>query len=142
MLLGATTFSTLKTHPGLLDISKYTSLGVLTLEQMMKIFEKKIVVGGAVYADQDGTMHDVWSDCCILAYVPPAPPQTGALPNNQPLTNSTEEPAFGYTLRLEGYPQTDTYIESGGKINLVRCTDFTRAKITGSSAGYQFLDCV
>ena len=45
-------------------------------------------------------------------------------------------PSYGYTLRKPGFPQVDSYLAHGGKVQLVRNTDFYRPYITWAEAGY------
>jgi len=126
MILGPSSMSALRVHPEVLDRIKYSMKGVVTPELLKEIFGiENLVIGNAIYSNDAGTAFtDVWGDNCILAYV-----------NNR--KDATEfDPSFGYTYKRTGYPQVDKYPENGGKINIVRSTDFFVPKIVGSDAGY------
>lgn len=131
MVMGALTYNALKVHADLIELIKYSQKGIVTVDLMKELFDMdEIYVGEAIY-DVDGTLTDIWSDNLILAYVPNAAKDGDG---------SYEEPAFGYTLRKRGYPQTDKYDAQGGKLHLVRNTDLLTAKIVGPSAGYLISD--
>ncbi|SDU26827.1 major capsid protein [Desulfobacula phenolica] len=131
MTMGAVTFKTLKEHPKLIEKIKYSMKGVLTVELLKQIFDiETLKIGKAVYADDDGTFHDVWSDNITLAYVPKK--QSG-------MDRDWHEPSFGYTLRRTGYPFVDRY-EEGKKLELVRDTDNFVVKVVGADAGYLISD--
>jgi len=133
LVLGKKTFNALQDHPAFIERIKYSQLGVVTVELMKQMLGfANIVVGSAVYADEDETLHDIWSDIAILAYIPEA---------RTNVQRSIFEPSFGYTLRKSGMPQVDTYPEEGGKIENIRSTDNLDVKIVGSDAGYLIYDC-
>lgn len=132
MVFGASSFTAAKNHPALIEKIKYSMKGIVTIELMKEIFGiANIAVGEAVYADDDGAFHDIWGDNIILAYVPESAP--GA-------QRSQYEPSYGYTLRKKGMPETDTRMESGGKIKVVRNTDNFVCKLVGAEAGYLITD--
>lgn len=133
MILGPTAYTTLRLHPQLIEKIKYSQKGIVTVDLMKEIFEvDRIVVGKAVWADEDDdSFNDVWGDNIVLAYVPPAP--------GGGVQRSVYEPSFGYTLRLKGHPQVDTYDEAK-KLHLVRSTDNYVVVITGADAGYLIKD--
>lgn len=133
MWMGASVFAKLKEHPKLLERIKYSQRAVLTIDLMREIFGvERILVGRAVYADNQDSFHDVWGKNLGLSFVNPGGPRG---PNYR-------DPSFGYTMHRTGYPQTDTYDENGGKISIVRSTDFFEPKILGPDAGYLFADAV
>ena len=126
-VIGASAYAALKEHPGVLDRIKYSQKGIVTPELLRALLDfEKLFIGDAVYAADDGTFSDVWSDNVIIAYVP------NQLSN---IPRSYFEPAFGYTLRKKSMPVIDTYTENG-KVLLVRNTDLFTSKIVGSDAGY------
>jgi hypothetical protein len=131
MIIGASTFKALKEHPTILEKIKYSMKGVVTVELLQEIFGiKKIAVGEAVYVDDAGNSYDVWSDNCILAYIPPV------RSNNK---RSPYEPSFAYTLRKKNKPEVDKRDEDG-KIRLIRNTDIFVPKIVGADAGFLIAD--
>ena len=65
----------------------------------------------------------------VLAYVAPQTASRGPI-------RYANTPSYGYTLRKPGFPQVDSYLAHGGKVQLVRNTDFYRPYITWAEAGY------
>lgn len=134
LLLGASTFNALMLHEKLLDRIKWSMKGIMNLDLLKGILEiDNIMVGEAIYADDDGTHHDIWGDIALLAWIPPA---VAGKPR------SVREPAFGYTLRKKGKPLVDSWMSPCGKIRYYRYTDIMTPKIVGSDAGYLMDDCV
>ncbi len=130
MLMGGAVYDCLKQHSTLLARIQYSMKGVLTLDLMKEIFGiPNIFVGDAIKATDAGVLSKVWSDFVVLAYV-----AQGA--------ESEEEPSFGYDLALKGYPQTDTYPEQGGKVEMVRNTDIHKPVMVGATAGYLISDAL
>ncbi len=124
MLLGASTFDTLKEHPKLIERIKYAVKGVLTVDLMKEIFDiEEIVVGEALYADDKGNMYDIWPNVAILAYVPPE------------AERGEETPGFGYTFRKKGHPQSGMYKE-GNKLDVIEVWDVYDPMILGPTAGF------
>ncbi len=126
-LFGAKAFAAIKEHPKIIDRIAYTSAAVVTVDLLKSLLDiPNIVVGSAVYADDEGDFQDIWGDNVILAYVPE---------KSQNIERSIYEPSFGYTLRKKNMPMVDRYEESG-KIEIVRTTDIFDVKILGAEAGY------
>ncbi|MBP5202295.1 major capsid protein [bacterium] len=124
LFLGAETFAILQENEAILEKLKYTKEGVVTEEDLARIFKiEKVVVGEAVWEDEEGNSHDVWDDVAILAYVA----RDAKSPNT---------PNAGYLLRKRGHRWSDMWDEEHGKILLVRTTDNYRAAITGADAMY------
>lgn len=131
MVMGAATFSVLKTNPKMVESIKYSMKGIITLDLMKELFGiANIVVGEAVWSSDTGTFADIWGDNVILAYVP------GVQSNAE---RSLYEPSFGYTLRKRGQPMVDTYTE-GNKLQLIRYTDIFKPVMVGAEAGYLISD--
>jgi len=131
IVLGASAFNSLKNHPLVLDRIKYTQHSVLTEDLLKTLLNfKNLFVGKAVYVNDSDTFVDVWSDTCILAYVPE---------QNQNVARNIYEPSFAYTLQKRNYPVVDKYTENG-KISVVRSTDIFVPKIVGPDAGYLLFD--
>jgi len=130
MVMGGSVFNILKQHSTLLDRIKYSMKGVLTLDLMKEIFGiPNISVGDAIKSTDAGVLSKVWSDFVVLAYVAQG-------------SESEEEPSYGYDLSLKGYPQTDTYLEQGGKVEMVRNTDIHKPVMVGADAGYLISDAL
>ena len=88
------------------------------------------MVGEAVCQNELlGQFGDLWLDNIVLAYVAPQTASRGPI-------RYANTPSYGYTLRKPGFPQVDSYLAHGGKVQLVRNTDFYRPYITWAEAGY------
>ena len=130
-LLGASAFASLQDHPAVLDRIKYTQNAVVTADLLrMLLGFDQLVIGDSVYAGDDGTLYDIWTDNVIIAYIPP---------KMSDIARSYYEPSFAYTLRKKNNPIVDTYSEQN-KVTLVRNTDLFVPKVVGSDAGYLIND--
>lgn len=133
MVLGYSVLSALERHPKLRAILSDTRARLLTLEDLAAIFKvRRVVVGRAVQVSDAGVVSDIWGGNLLLTYVSPPGPATG---DGKP-SRSPYEPSFGYTLRLRNSAKTDTRLESGGKLEVVRYTEIYRPYILGADAGY------
>lgn len=131
MVLGASTYRTLKNHPQLIERIKYAMKGIVTLDLMKEVFDiEDIVIGEGVYANDSDVFVDLWSDICLLAYVPKGKQK------------NIYQPAYGYTARREGTTAVYTYTEPNGLVDVVLGTDVFGVKIVGADAGYLISDCV
>lgn len=127
LVLSSDAFYALRRHPKLLDMTKYTKRGLLTVQDIADLFElETVVVAQSIYSDDDDQFHDFWEGSAVLAYVA----KKAANANR-----SVYEPSYGYTIRRKGYPIMDTRTEDG-KLELVRNTDNFRPYLLGSDAGY------
>lgn len=124
MLLGATTFDTLKQHPKLIARIQYAIKGVLTVDLMKELFGvQDIIVGESLYADDKDVLHDIWTNVAVLAYIPP---------ENE---RGEEVPSFGYTFRKKGHPQSGMYKE-GNKLDVIEVWDIYDPMVLGPTAGF------
>ncbi|KEQ23422.1 major capsid protein [Paenibacillus tyrfis] len=122
--IGASVYEKLKEHPAILEKIKYSQKGIATADLLAQIFEvSKVVVGKAVYADRDGVMHDVWGNSMTLAYVPEG-------------VGDIWVPAFGYTMRKKGRPQTSKYRDETIKSNVIHVADVYGVELTAKDAGF------
>jgi hypothetical protein len=130
-VIGASAYSALKEHPGVLDRIKYTQSAVITPELLRQLLDfEQLYIGDSVYATDAGAFQDIWQDNVVIAYVPKA---------NSDVPRSFYEPAFGYTLRKKNNPMVDTYTEAG-KVEIIRNTDLFVSKVVGADAGYLIND--
>ena len=127
IVIGPSTLASWKKHPMFLERIKSTENKVVTLEIIKEVLEKEIVVGEMIYTDDDGTPHDEWGAMMWMGYQPAA--VSG-------VQRTMYEPSFGYTFRKKDKPVVDTYVEKGGKVQLIRNTDLFDIKIVGADAGY------
>lgn len=124
MLLGASSYKTLKSHPKLIERIQYAVKGVLTIDLMKELFDvQDIVVGESLYADSKDVLHDMWADICVLAYIPP------------PAERGEEVPSFGYTFRKKGHPRSAMYKE-GNKLDVIEVWDIYDPMVLGPTAGF------
>lgn len=135
MTLGYAAAAALERHPKLRAILSDSRTRLLTLDDMAAIFKvKRVVVGKAVKLSDAGVQSDIWGATMQLAYVAEAGPMDA---NGRP-TRSPYQPSFGYTLRKRGSSKTDTRLESGGKLEVVRYTEIYRSHILGAEAGFLY----
>ena len=127
VVMGAATYQTLKFHQKLQEALGSNERKLITLEHLQVLFGiDRIFIGEAIAGDKKTS--DVWGDNLILSYT--------AQTRGEEEEGSYEEPSFGYTLRLSGMPETDTYDQEGGKLRFVRHTDIYKPVIVGKDAGY------
>lgn len=122
-----------KNHPSVIGRLQYGGefKGVITTDLAAQILEvEKVVVGKAIYVDDDGVTADVWADNVIMAYVPEAAAEQ----------RSVYEPSYGYSVRKGGRPEVDVYSDNGGKVTVVRNTDLITQVLCGADAGYIIKD--
>lgn len=132
MIIGHDSWRVLKYHSQLVDSFKYSELGLMTIEHLKDAIDiPNIFVGGAQTASDAGVFSSIWGDDVIMAYIPQA---------NSAEDRDTGEPSFGYTFRLRNGLYVDRYMDAGGKIEVVRCTDVLDEKIVGYEAGYIIKD--
>lgn len=130
MVIGAEVYKWLKNHPKLISKIQYSMKGILTKELLAELFGvKNVEVGEAIYVDEKGNSYDVWGKNIVLAWVPEG-------------SRNMYTPSYGYTIAKKNYPLADKYPENGGKVGVVRATDFFVTKITGSDAGYLITDVI
>ena len=91
----------------------------------------EIVVGDAVWVDQNDEGQDVWGNNAILAYVPSIGAGSGNI--------SLAQPAFGFTNVIEGHPFAETpYFENGSKSWIYGATFERRPNVAYDDAAFLF----
>jgi hypothetical protein len=125
LVLSAQAFNALKNHPSISERFKYTSRESVTPEMLSALLDlEKVVVGKAVAFDDDGSDIDIWGNNAILAYVPSTP-------------SGMEDPSFGYTYTMEGYPLVEKpYYENNAKSWIFPVTYERAPVLTGILSGY------
>lgn len=99
--LGPTVFNAVAEHPKIAEKFKYTTADSITTKMLAGLWEvDEVLVGQAVALNAAGALTDIWGKTVTLAYVPGGRstlpvPEEGAM---------KEEPAYGYTYQLKGYP--------------------------------------
>lgn len=118
-------FNAVKRHPQMLDQIKHTGRDNININILRDIWEiEHVVIGKAMYAQDDGTFVDVWGNNVVLAYAPQTPA-------------GMEEPSFGYTYNMEGHPMVEEpYYDKSAK-SWIYGVEHERAPVlTGMEAGY------
>lgn len=125
LVLGASTYKALKSHPGLLERIKYSQKGILTPELLAAIFDvKQVVVGESITSDAKGVFSDIWGKMASLHYVV------------APSTADLGTPSFGYTIRKKGRPNASKYYDDSVKSDVVQVEDIYSVKVLAPGAGY------
>jgi hypothetical protein len=109
-----------------------TQMGPASLDQLKSILNvAEIVVGDAIWKDEDDTAADVWGNNAILAYVPRMIGASGDI--------SLAEPAFGFTNVMEGHPFAEQpYYENGLKSWVYGATYERQANVAYPGAAFLF----
>lgn len=125
LLLGPMAFNAAKSSPAVIEKFKYTSSASITADMLAAQWNlKKVVVGEAIYTDDQGDFHDVWGADAILAYVP-----EGGV--------GKEVPSYGYTYVLRGCPFVESAIYDGKtKSWLYPVTHEYKPVMVGPGAGF------
>ena len=131
LTLGPSAFNALKRHPKIKEQFKYTGRDSITTAMLAAYFDvERVIVGKAVWlpetAGDDQPATDVWGDDAILSYVP----TTGS---------NFQEPSYGYTYELSGYPQVrQPYFENSNDSWIYPTTTERRVILTGADGGFLF----
>lgn len=138
MVIGKLVFDQLKRHPDLLEMYKYTSKGILGVEELAKAFNvEKLLVGEAIYitskAGQSTVTTDyLWGKNCALIYVPGAA--------------AIDEPAWGYTFMHKLFggltAKVKKWREEGRSGDMIEVSRSYVPKVTGQLAGYLYTDVI
>lgn len=132
LTLSAPALKAVKTNQEVRSYLPSSQMGPATIEQLKTIFNvAEILIGDAVWVDDDDVGQDVWGNNAILAFVP----QIGAGGANVSLA----QPAFGFTNVIEGHPFAETpYYENGLKSWIYGGTFERRANIAYDDAAFLF----
>lgn len=130
LTLGPNAFNGLTEHPVIKEQFKYTGRDSITTAMLAAYFGlKNVYVGQAVYlpetAGDNVLATDVWGDDAILAYVPDG--------------NNFQQPAFGYTYELNGFPQVrKPYFEDSNDSWIYPFKAERRPYLVGADGGFLF----
>lgn len=130
--IGASVFKSLKTHPEVIDRIKYTGRDVVTKELLAALWDvKEVVVGDAVYADDQGNFYDVWGRSVVVAFT-----EVGSLAD-------AGKPSYGYTYQLRNFPIVEEpYMDRNAKSWIYPVTDEVQPVIAGALGGFLFTNVV
>jgi hypothetical protein len=131
MVIPAKVLDTLRSASAIVDLIKYSKIGIVDLEVLSAIFGvERIAVAGAVYAsNEEGdteALSDVWTDTVGLYYVSPNP---------SPRTISA-----GYTFRARDL-QTTSWREDARKTDMYEVSMIDDECVTCAGAGYLITNC-
>ena len=126
LILSAKSMKALRAHSKIIDRIKYTGRDIPTVELLASLFGvDNVLIGGAVWADANGTLADVWGKAAVLAVT-----EIGSVAD-------LGVPSYGYTYRLRGAPIVETpYEDRSAKSWVYPVTDEVQPVIAGASAGY------
>ncbi|WP_275356250.1 hypothetical protein [Methylophilus sp. YYY-1] len=132
VVIGAAVFADLKNHPEVIDRIKYTGRDVVTAELLAALWDvKRVYVGDAVWADDQGTFNDVWGKSVVVAYT-----EIGQL-QDQGL------PSYGYTYQLRNFPIVEEpYVDRNAKSWIYPVTDEVQPVIAGALSGFLMTNVV
>jgi hypothetical protein len=124
-------YNKLKFHPEIVDKIKYVQKAIATPDLIAAIFDlKQVLVGRAVYAQDDGTFVKIWGKDAILAYVPTDDEA------------DLEVPAYGYTPRKDKYPLVEKYRDESANSTVIYVTHIEKSFVTSIYAGYLIKNAV
>lgn len=132
LTLSADAFQALKTNAEVRTYLPSTQTGPAAIEQLKTILNvPEIVIGDAVWIDENDDGRDVWGNNAILAYVPSIGAGSGNI--------SLAQPAFGFTNVIEGHPFAETpYYENGSKSWIYGATFERRPNVAYDDAAFLF----
>ena len=133
LVLSADAASALITNTEVRGYLPTTQMGPASMDQLKTILNvTDIVMGDAVWMDNDNVGRDGWGNNAILAYAPTIGGAGGG-------SISLAEPAFGFTNVIEGHPFAETpYFENGIKSWVYGGTFERRANIAYNTAAFLF----
>ena len=132
VVLGQPTFNALQSHPKILELIKYSQIGIVTedlISNLLSTSDNKVTVkiGSGMYEDKaTKTMKDLWGDVVVMAY-------------NRKIGGSKMtqyDQSFGKTFVQKGYPWATRTTDRNGLINFVAVLTMYRAYITQKDAGF------
>ncbi|MBX3045141.1 MAG: major capsid protein [Candidatus Kapabacteria bacterium] len=131
MVFGQPTFNALQNHPKLLELIKYTQIGIVTedlIETLLSTKDHKVTVrvGSGMYEDKASAENkDLWSDVVVMAY--------NKKIGGAKLTQYDQ--SFGKTFVQKGYPWAARSTDRNGIINYVATLTMYKSYITQKDAG-------
>lgn len=131
LLLGAAVWAALHAHEKVVDRFRYTGRDSITPEMFGSLVGMRVVIGDAIYFDDDGVPHDVWGNDAILAYTEIAG------------VADAGRPSYGYTYRLRNYPVVERpYYDPDTRSWVYQIADEIQPVLAGPAGGFLIKDAV
>ncbi len=133
IVMGSQVWKYLRKHPELSGVDPIRNRVIpATLESVTLDFGvSEILIGEAIYIDDDGTSVDIWGNNMVVFYCS----------EKDTTISQGKELSFGYTFSVKGYPKVDIRELNEGKVQGVRNTMFREAFLTANNAGYLIANC-
>ena len=126
VVMGGAVYSKLRAHPDVLEQVRYAGgKQIANKEDLARLWDiDRVVVGDAIYVDEDDTPKDVWGKDVIIAYT-----NVGSI--------SRYEPSFGYGYNLAGTPMVEqAYYDRDKNSWLYPVTEEWTNEVVGKDSGY------
>jgi hypothetical protein len=133
MVMGRQVYTSIINHPDLLDKVKYTSVGLITMDLLPRLFQiPKVLVGNAIYTTSlEGAATTsysfIWGKTVWLGYVPPSP--------------GLMVPAAGYIFAWKNRV-VERFRREEEKTDSIRCEMNYGVELTSPDAGFKLKTCV
>ena len=126
VVMGGQVYSQIRTHPDVLQQIRYAGgKQIANKEDLARLWDvERVVVGDAIYVDEDDTPKDVWGKDVVVAYT-----AVGSI--------SRYEPSYGYGYNLSGTPMVEQAYYDRDKNSWLYpvCEEWTN-EVVGQDAGY------
>ena len=124
-LFSAVAWNAFVTNPNVISRFQYTSHESITPAMIANLIQvDRVVIGQAIYFDDQGNSYDVWGNNAVLAYAPEDP-------------MGPEEPSYGYTYTMTGHPLVEMPYWEGNAKSWIYGVGFERAPVaSGFASGF------
>ena len=126
VVMGGAVYSKTRTHPEVLKQIRYAGgKQIANKEDLARLWDvARVIVGDAIYVDEDDATQDVWGKDIIIAYT-----AVGSI--------SRYEPTFGYGYNLAGTPMVEqAYYDRDKNSWLYPVTEEWTNEVVGKDSGY------
>ena len=126
VIMGGQVYSQVRVHEDVLQQIRYAGgRQIANKEDLARLWDvERVVVGDAIYVDEDDTPKDVWGKDVVIAYT-----AVGSI--------SRYEPSFGYGYNLSGTPMVEqAYYDRDKNSWLYPVTEEWTNEVVGKDAGY------
>lgn len=132
LVLGYSVAEKLQRHAGLIELVKYSQVGILDMALLKRLLQvDNIIVGKATYAEdtEDEGFVDIWGNDAQYLFL-----------DNTP---AYETPSFGYTYTLNGNPTVEVpYEDKAARSDVYTVTHEAQSVITMPEAGFLIKNAV